>query len=35
MNMGLAYCILAHKNPAQIARLLRAIAHGRDWKWVR
>ena len=25
--MGLAYCILAHKNPAQIARLLRAIAH--------
>jgi len=25
--MGLAYCILAHKNPAQIARLLKAIAH--------
>jgi len=25
--MGLAYCILAHKNPTQIARLLRAIAH--------
>ncbi|MEI6561786.1 MAG: beta-1,6-N-acetylglucosaminyltransferase [Verrucomicrobiota bacterium] len=25
--MGLAYCILAHKNPAQIARLLRALAH--------
>ena len=25
--MGLAYCSLAHKNPAQIARLLRAIAH--------
>ena len=25
--MGLAYCILAHKNLAQIARLLRAIAH--------
>jgi len=25
--MALAYCILAHKNPAQLARLLRAIAH--------
>jgi len=25
--MGLAYCILAHKNPAQIVRLLKAIAH--------
>jgi len=25
--MGLAYCILAHKNPAQLARLLRALAH--------
>lgn len=25
--MGLAYFILAHKNPAQIARLLKAIAH--------
>ena len=25
--MALAYCILAHKNPAQVARLLRAIAH--------
>jgi len=24
--MALAYCILAHKNPAQVARLLRAIA---------
>lgn len=27
VTMGLAYCILAHKNPAQIARLLQAIAH--------
>jgi hypothetical protein len=25
--MALAYCILAHKNPAQVGRLLRAIAH--------
>ena len=25
--MALAYCILAHKNPAQVARLLRAIWH--------
>jgi len=25
--MGVAYCLLAHKNPAQIARLLRALEH--------
>ena len=25
--MALAYCILAHKNPAQVARLLRAVWH--------
>lgn len=25
--MSLAYCILAHKNPEQIARLLKALAH--------